>query len=249
MGLPSRGHANEQARDDLLGPAPGLGLAFAHWLATPLHLLVRQLVRFVRLIIDPLRQVITSSRVSSRIRAQGLSHHADRARGNLAAKRPGEPRRWQLPTPPRLSTHDDLHDVSRDLYDVSRDLHDVSRDLSRGRGPLATPTGPARCGWPAGQPQPIGKCEYTRPERLRRSGNRASIPVRRHTRPTAWLPRTKPKPKPVKLFRKYTHVTHNEACREPRGGTAPPGPGPGPDVACPVPCETTRQRTMGKHAR
>jgi hypothetical protein len=194
MGLPSRGHANEQARDDLLGPAPGLGLAFAHWLATPLHLLVRQLVRFVRLIIDPLRQVITSSRVSSRIRAQGLSHHADRARGNLAAKRPGEPRRWQLPTPPRLSTHDDLHDVSRDLHDVSRDLHDVSRDLSRGRG---TRHGPARCGWPAGQPQPNGKCEYTRPERLRRSGNRASIPVRRHTRPTAWLPRTKPKPKPV----------------------------------------------------
>ena len=88
MGLPSRGHANDQARDDLLGPAPGLGLAFAPWLATPLHLLVRQLVRFVRLIIDPLRQVITSSRVSSRIRAQGLSHHADRARGNLAAKRP-----------------------------------------------------------------------------------------------------------------------------------------------------------------
>jgi hypothetical protein len=83
---------------------------------------------FRSLIIDPLRQVITSSRVSSRIRAQGLSHHADRARGNLAAKRPGEPRRWQLPTPPRLSTHDDLHDVSRDLYDVSRDLHDVSRD-------------------------------------------------------------------------------------------------------------------------
>jgi hypothetical protein len=54
MGLPSRGHANEQARDDLLGPATGLGQAFAPWLATPLHLLVRQLVRFVRLIIDPL---------------------------------------------------------------------------------------------------------------------------------------------------------------------------------------------------
>lgn len=122
-----RGTIFSDRRRDLAWPLPiGSQRPCIYWS-------VNWFVSFV-LIFDPLRQVITSSRVSSRIRAQGLSHHADRARGNLAAKRPGEPRRWQLPTPPRLSTHDDLHDVSRDLYDVSRDLHDVSRDLSRGRG-------------------------------------------------------------------------------------------------------------------
>ena len=46
---------------------------------------------------------------------------------------------------------------------------------------------------------------------------RASVPVRRHTRPTAWLPRTKPKPKPVKLFRKYTLVTHKHAANRAGG--------------------------------
>ena len=239
MGLPSRGHANEQARDDLLGPAPELGLAFAPWLATPLHLLVRQLVRFVRLIIDPLRQVITSSRVSSRIRAQGLSHHADRARGNLAAKRPGEPRRWQLPTPPRLSTHDDLHDVSRDLYDVSRDLHDVSRDLSRGRGTRHShwPCALRLARWATATDREMRV--YATKSGLDAPVYRASVPVRRHTRPTAWLPRTKPKPKPVKLFRKYTLVTHKHAANRAGGRLATRTAGPGPDVACPVPCEIT----------
>ena len=221
MGLPSRGHANEKARDDLLGPAPGLGLAFAPWLATPLHLLVRQLVRFVRLIIDPLRQVITSSRVSSRIRAQGLSHHADRARGNLAAKRPGEPRRWQLPTPPRLSTHDDLHDVSR----------------GRGTRHSHWPCALRLARWATAPDREMRV--YATKSGLDAPVYRASVPVRRHTRPTAWLPRTKPKPKPVQLFRKYTLVTHKHAANRAGGRLHPDAPGPGPD-------RTSRARCRAK---
>jgi len=221
MGLPSRGHANEQARDDLLGPAPGLGLAFAPWLATPLHLLVRQLVRFVRLIIDPLRQVITSSRVSSRIRAQGLSHHADRARGNLAAKRPGEPRRWQLPTPPRLSTHDDLHDVSR----------------GRGTRHSHWPCALRLARWATAPEREMRV--YATKSGLDAPVYRASVPVRTTYETDGVAAPHQAQAQARKTVQKV-HPRDAQACREPRGGTAPPGPGPGPDVACPVPCETTR---------
>ena len=162
-----RGTIFSDRRRDLAWPLPiGSQRPCIYWS-------VNWFVSFV-LIFDPLRQVITSSRVSSRIRAQGLSHHADRARGNLAAKRPGEPRRWQLPTPPRLSTHDDLHDVSR----------------GRGTRHSHWPCALRLARWATAPDREMRV--YATKSGLDAPVYRASVPVRRHTRPTAWLPRTKP---------------------------------------------------------
>ena len=99
---------------------------------------------FRSLIIDLLRQVITSSRISSRIRAQGLSHHADRARGNY--------HRSQRSGPENLvgGNYQPFHASPRTTIST----------MSPAGGSLATPSSPARCGWPAGQPHPNGKCEY-----------------------------------------------------------------------------------------